>query len=97
MLDHHKHVRQTKSGDNGDEEIADNDWLGCSGREVDQRANRLPVGDTDIEVDTRSPSGLTSESRSFQFRMKLLVQWKSATYFGKSQEIPIGRMDNGAM
>jgi hypothetical protein len=27
----------------------------------------------------------------------LLIQGKSAAYIGKSQEIPIGRMDNGAM
>jgi hypothetical protein len=34
---------------------------------------------------------------SFQFRLNLIIQEKSAAYIGKSQEIPIGRMDNGAM
>jgi hypothetical protein len=41
MLDHHKHIQQTKCRCNGDGEVAGNDSLGVQAQKVDQRKSPL--------------------------------------------------------
>src|SRR5882724_9895631 len=61
--------------------------------------NLLQFISTDPQFQPASDSAEHARTllETFTLRLNLLVQGESAAYIGKSQEIPIGRMDNGAV